>query len=394
MAFTLDNWSDIGNRKILRKSLSSFKGRPAQNLNIRDDKNRPVVFYGDYDGHYEESILKSDFNEGNLDLFINKLSKNIKTVTVDSANFNLDATQSNVFEILLHGECKINLTNLTTKSNEIQDIIFIVTNIDENSNLSFLNPIHWIGTTPQFPSKLGVTYIIRLYKTSTSILGEYVTSAYAHNYTDGSSHSKSISEWILPAGDPNGGNTNKISQYFFMDVSDEDKQAITDITQNISDVHKIADALQTISHIETNLGDIRNISENTTALSSLASSINKLNQLSESLETLLDIQKYISNINIIAHHIKDKNFLDVKVTSSSITANTILQLDKIILAPAAYVSESHTGSSIQLDTDSSDGTISPSLIVYSDVDVNDNVMGDGTLVVTPTVDKINPVIKR
>ena len=47
-----------------------------------------------------------------------------------------------------------------------------------------------------------------------------------------------------------------------------------------------------------------------------------------------------------------------------------------------------------IDTDSSDGSISPTLLIWSAHDIADSEVGDGTIIVSPTRNKINSVNKQ
>lgn len=384
-----DSQYDFSYRKINSKDLSRFKGLAGQIVNVKDDSYRPVIYQG-ATGDYKELLFKSDLTSAGITDYLHELqiSNLYHEVTVNYDSCIIDTDKYAVFKLDLVRPTKIKLNNTSTDTKVAKTVTLLITNVDIKASPIFLDDITWIGALPVFPTHSG-TYLVRLYGSATSWVGELVTSAGSYSsgiagYTD--AQNPSGSEWIQPL---DGSDAFK---QFFLDINDEDKQVMSDVSQNLHDIKNVSTALQTLSSIEDNLEILSSVNENTTAINTIANSINKLNTLVESLETILDIQKYISNINLVAHHIKDKDFLDVKVTNSLITGVTILPLDKIVLAPSVYPSSAGSSGGV-IDTDSSDGSITPTLLIWSDHDVADSDVGDGTIIVSPTSNKINSINK-
>lgn len=383
---------DFSYRKIKSSDLTRFKGLEGQIVNIKDDSFRPAIYQGAV-GDYKTLMFQSDLKSEETVQYLRELQLSDLYTEVDATenNYSLNTDKYSIFKINLYKPTNLSLVNTETGRSTAKVVTLLVNNVDANSKPIFTNDITWIGSEPEFPDSVR-TYLIRLYGSSTSWIGELVTStgsAITSNtgvpYTDATNPSGS--EWIQPL---DGSSTVK---QFFLDINDEDKQYMSNVSQNIDDIKKLSTALHTLSAIEDNLEVLSSVNANTLAIQTIANSINKLNTLVESLGTILDIQKYISNINLVAHHIKDKDFLDVKVTDSLITGVTILPLDKIVLAPSVYPSSAGSSGGI-IDTDSSDGSISPTLLIWSDHDIADSEVGDGTIIVSPTRNKINSVNKQ
>lgn len=382
---------DFSYRKIKSSDLARFKGLEGQIVNVKDDSFRPVIYQGAV-GNYKTLMFQSDLNSEETVQYLRELQLSGLYTEIDATgnNYSLNTDKYSIFKINLYKPTNLSLVNTETARSTAKVVTLLVNNVDAKGKPIFTNDITWIGSEPEFPDSVR-TYLIRLYGSSTSWIGEPVTSAGSSitsntdvPYTDATNPSGS--EWIQPL---DGSSTVK---QFFLDINDEDKQYMSNVSQNIDDIKKLSTALHTLSTIEDNLEILSSVNANTLAIQIIANSINKLNTLVESLGTILDIQKYISNINLVAHHIKDKDFLDVKVTDSLITGVTILPLDKIVLAPSVYPSSAGSSGGI-IDTDSSDGSISPTLLIWSDHDIADSEVGDGTIIVSPTSNKINSINK-
>lgn len=386
-----DSKYDFSYRKIKSADLPRFKGLAGQIVNIKDDSYRPAIYQG-ATGSYKTLMFESDLKSESTVQYLKELQLSglYKEFDTEDSSYTLNTDKYAIFKLNLYKTATISLVNTETDNSSAKAVTLLITNINGKGKPAFTEDITWIGSEPEFPESI-CTYIIRLYGSSTSWIGELVTSASSSvsntdtPYTD--TTNPSGSEWIQPL------DGSSVVKQFFLDINDEDKQYMSNVSQNINDIKNISVALHTLSTIEDNLEILSSVNKNTPAINTLAQSINKLNTLVESLESILDIQKYISNINLVAHHIKDKYFLDVKVTDSLITGVTILPLDKIVLAPSVYPSSAGSSGGI-IDTDSSDGSISPTLLIWSDHDIADIDLGDGTIVVSPTRNKINSVNKQ
>lgn len=359
----LPNMNDIGNRHITTAELERYRGIPKQVVCISDDKNRLALLYGDRVNHYEKTILFSDLTENTLEACFKLLKYTYLRKNITESSFTLNTDLYSIFDLTLNRATQLSLVSSDTSENQAKEVTILVSNTT-NSSLSFTNSIRWIGKEPVFPTDTGSKYLIKLYYTSTGWIGEYRTS------TDLSEDSEDSS---------------------LINISEEDRQIMSDISQNLDDIRQLATNLTKLTTLENSIEDLNVVSQNTTQLVKLAESISQLTELSISLDSVLQVQQYLNMIKLVAHHLKDKYFLDVKVTNQKIDGNTILPLDKIVLAPCGYIPTSGSGSASGIDTDSSDGTISPQLLIWSDEDVDDAMVGDGTIVVSPTRNKINSV---
>lgn len=362
----LVNQLDIGNRFIHREELSRFRGLPQEVVCIDDDKNRLAIMYGDRVNHYEETILLSDLAEGTLEACLKLLKFKYLNKTITTGSDTLDTNQYSIFDLAISSDTQLTLQANDIGTNEAREVTIVVFNAN-GSNLLFTNSIRWVGKEPEFPKTAGSKFLIKLFYTSTGWIGELRASLDSSESSEDSS---------------------------LINISEEDKQIMSDISQHLTEIRNIASALSDLTALKTNLNDLITVGNNTAQLVNLAESIDSLTDLSTSLDKILEVQQYLNMINIVAHHIKDKYFLDVKVTDRKIDGNTILPLDKIVLAPAEYTSSGGGSGTGFIDTDSSDGTITPSLLIWSDEDIPDNAVGDGTIIVTRTSNKINPVTKE
>lgn len=363
----LPNMNDIGNRHITTAELERYRGIKKQVVCISDDKNRLAILYGDRVNHYEKTVLFSDLTENTLEACFKLLKYTYLRENITESSFTLNTDLYSIFDLTLNRATQLSLVSSDTLENQAKEVTLIVSTIADKTSLSFTNSIRWIGNLPEFPTDSGSKYLIKLYYTSTGWIGEYRTS------TDLSEDSEDSS---------------------LINISEEDRQIMSDISQNLDDIRQLAANLTKLTTLENSIEDLNVVSQNTTQLVKLAESISKLTDLSISLDSVLQVQQYLDMIKLVAHHLKDKYFLDVKVTDKKIDGNTILPLDKIVLAPCGYIPTSGGGSSSGIDTDSSDGTISPQLLVWSDENPDDAMVMDGTIVVSPTHDKINSVIVK
>lgn len=351
----LPNLLDIGNRHITRDELTRFRGREKQVVCISDDKNRLAITYGDAVNHYEETVLFSDLSNGLLEACIKVLKSKYKSDTITSDNYTVDTNNFSIFDLSLRQSASLVLLDSKTYNAEGREITVFITALTKGAVPSFDSNIRWVGSLPVFPTDVGSKYKLKFYFTSSGIIGEFIAPM----------------DFTEPEEDP---------------LSEDDKQLISDIAHNLDDIRSIAESLAKLKTLENNLDSLNTLYTNTNQLLNLARSITTLQDLSSSLTPVLEVQKYLTQINLLAHHLQDKYFLDVKVTTQKIDGNTILPLDKIVLAPSEYVPVSSVSG---LDTDSSDGTISPQLLVWSDEDIDNTNVGDGTIVVFPTRNKID-----
>ena len=377
----IDAKRDISNRKIHQSDLANFRGLIAQVTHVLEDKLRPIIWYGDEKNHYEETLLKSDLEEGSLNIRIKGNILPLLTSTIEADTYSPDLDTYRLFNLYLNQVTSINIPNSDLTGTDSQEYTFIFTNLANPSYPVFPTHILWINqATPIFPVTTGARYLVRLYKTSSGWIGEYAASTgigvNAGNITYSERHAKT--EWILPAGSVDGNDPEKITNNYFMDITEEEAQHMSDISQNIADITKVAEKLEGLSSLEDNLNSLTNLYNQLSMLQSIAEKIDQVTGLNANLEDITKVASAINSIKLVAHHLQDKYFFDVKATSNQINGNTILKLDNAVLAPAEDY-EANTGSS---------GSDNNANIIYSDTEVNDENIPDGTIVVYPSADNI------
>ena len=379
----IDAKRDISNRKIHQSDLANFRGLIAQVTHVLEDKLRPIVWYGDEKNHYEEVLLKSDLQDGSQHLKIKGITLPLLTQTVNNGIYNPDLDKYKLFNLYLNQVTIVDIPNSDLTDNDSQEYTFIFTNLVNPSYPIFPTHILWTNqATPVFPTTTGARYLVRLYKTSTGWIGEYAASTGVNTNTGNISYSErhAKSEWLLPAGSVDGNDPEKITNNYFMDITEEEAQHMSDISQNIKDINKVAEKIENLSNLEDNLNTLNNLYSRITQLQSIAEKLDQVEALNGNLEEILQVANALSSIKLVAHHIKDKYFFDIKATQNKITGDTILKLDTAVLAPAEETVT--TGSS---GSGSSDSNYK---LVWSDVEINDEDIPDGTIVVYPAKNNI------
>lgn len=368
---------DFSYRGITTDSLDSYRGLPRQITVNTDDKLRPILWYGDKVGHFEEVLLKSDFVEGTLKLDVNGIATALLTKTVEENSIVLDPNTFSNFDLALSQVTDIEILDPNISDDHVKQITIIFTNLRSNVYPNFPKDVKWINGTPVFNTYAGAKYLVRLIYTPTGWNGE-LASAGISNGTGSLVYSDihAETEWILPAGSISGDEPDKITDAHFLDVSFDEKQAVSKVYQNISTIVSAVSNLSVFRNVMTNLETFKQLNADTSELKYLAQRASVLMVLKDSLNDLTEVRNNLGAINIVARHISDKDFVEIKATANHITSNTILKLNTLVLAPSEYPPVG------EIDTDSSDGSITP-LLVYSDHDVADHLVNDGTIIVSP-----------